>query len=368
MAVRPNSKSLAVAQGKGISLPLAKVSAAMEAIEHWHAENASLEVVEATYRQLAARANVCDPRRLPQRQNSAYHEDLSLTWVRGRDLMSQRDIYVPYDVVHLRYMRYRDELPLFVRSSNGLASGNHLLEAMSHAACEVIERDATVLWELQREAPEQDETAVALESIDSPACRELIDRIERAGLFLHVWNQTSNTGIPSFAAVIAEKQGEALRKRRGSFGGYGCHLSKEIALLRAITEAAQSRLTQISGARDDLYRSGYERQQQSALYQEFWRTAREQSKPSIDFSALPSLATDSLDGDVSLLLEQLRQAGFDQFITVDLSDPRFDIAVVKVIIPDAEFKMEGMQHRYGRRAREQTLRALISRHLFGEAS
>jgi ribosomal protein S12 methylthiotransferase accessory factor YcaO len=53
---------------------------------------------------------------------------------------------------------------------------------------------------------------------------------------------------------------------------------------------------------------------------------------------------------------------------VDLSDPRFNIAVVKVVIPDAEFKMEGMQHRYGRRAREQTLRALISRHLFGEAS
>src|SRR5918994_7932914 len=39
LATRPNSRSVAVSQGKGTSLEAAKASAVMEAIELWHAEN-----------------------------------------------------------------------------------------------------------------------------------------------------------------------------------------------------------------------------------------------------------------------------------------------------------------------------------------
>ena len=39
VSVRPNSKSLSVSQGKGVSDDLAKISAMMESIETWHAEN-----------------------------------------------------------------------------------------------------------------------------------------------------------------------------------------------------------------------------------------------------------------------------------------------------------------------------------------
>ena len=38
----------------------------------------------------------------------------------------------------------------------------------------------------------------------------------------------------------------------------GCHPSREGGLLRALTEAAQSRLTYIAGARDDCTRDDYE--------------------------------------------------------------------------------------------------------------
>src|SRR6478609_1704254 len=39
LVTRPNSRSVAVSQGKGTSLEAAKVSALMEGIELWHAEN-----------------------------------------------------------------------------------------------------------------------------------------------------------------------------------------------------------------------------------------------------------------------------------------------------------------------------------------
>ncbi len=37
----------------------------------------------------------------------------------------------------------------------------------------------------------------------------------------------------------------------------GCHPVREIALLRALTEAAQSRLTYIAGSRDDCFPAAY---------------------------------------------------------------------------------------------------------------
>ena len=51
IAVRPNSRSLAVSQGKGLSLPQARASALMEAIELFHGEDISARTRLASYRE-----------------------------------------------------------------------------------------------------------------------------------------------------------------------------------------------------------------------------------------------------------------------------------------------------------------------------
>lgn len=364
MAVRPNSRSLAVAQGKGLTLPLARASAAMETIEHYHAEHDTLATIETTYRTLSASAEVVDPGTLPRHPLSAFHDELPLRWVAGYDLVCRKVVFVPYDIVHLRFAPGSRPLPMFRQSSTGLASGNHLLEAISHAICEVVERDATALWDLRPGETAREQTMVRLETIDSAPLQALIAAIERAELTLLVWDQTTDIGLPCYYALIDETPVSGLKKRRGNFAGYGCHLSKEIALIRAITEAAQSRLTVISGARDDMYRINYRIHQQSRLNKQYFQRLGEEVDPQIDFRELPSMATDTLDGDVALQIEHLRRAGLDQVIVVDLTNPRFDIPVVKVIVPGAEYKRDGLQHRFGKRAKEQTLRALIDRYFF----
>lgn len=363
MAVRPNSRSLSVFQGKGLTLPLARVSAAMEAIETYHAENDSLEITTASYEELSREHAVCDPYELNLHPRSLYHHRLAIPWVRGYDLIRRSAVYVPYELVHLRFLKRQAPLPLFFQGSNGLASGNHLLEAISHAICEVVERDATALWELSRMEPESDGTILDPATIDSDPCGELLERIERAGLVAYLCDQTSDVGIPAFGCVISERDATTRLLRRGSAGGYGCHLSKEIALSRAITEAAQSRLTHISGARDDMYRHSYLVQQQSATNLQHWQQVLQKSRPRRDFSALPSLETESLDDDVHTQLDRLQRAGFEQVIAVDLTEPRLGIPVVKVIIPGAEYRHPGFHKRFGKRATEHTRRALV-RHLF----
>src|SRR5262245_16449179 len=49
---RPNSRSLAVAQGKGIDLVSAKVSGIMESVEQYHAERISLPLRLGSFNEL----------------------------------------------------------------------------------------------------------------------------------------------------------------------------------------------------------------------------------------------------------------------------------------------------------------------------
>lgn len=149
MACRPNSRSIAVAQGKGLDLDAAKASAAMEAIETWHAETIEAPLQLASSEDLRLRARLCDVARLPMPADSRFHPDLRILWIEGEDLLGGGPVFLPYELVHTDYT-----LPAttgggcFVADTNGLASGNHLAEAILHGLCEVIERDATALWTL----------------------------------------------------------------------------------------------------------------------------------------------------------------------------------------------------------------------------
>ena len=149
MSCRPNSRSLAVSQGKGLSNISAKVSALMESTEQWHGEfNSCLTRVES-YAHLKSGALVCDPDLLPLVERSAFTSSRPIPWAMGTDLLSGRPIWVPYEMVHVNTtVPFVPGSGCFVSGSNGLASGNNLLEAILHGLYELVERDALALWEI----------------------------------------------------------------------------------------------------------------------------------------------------------------------------------------------------------------------------
>ncbi|MFM7593329.1 MAG: YcaO-like family protein, partial [Isosphaeraceae bacterium] len=68
--------------------------------------------------------------------------DYSLAWVEGVDLMGGGATWVPYEMVHTDFTEPAAAgAGCFVCGSNGLASGNHMLEAIAHGLCELVERD-----------------------------------------------------------------------------------------------------------------------------------------------------------------------------------------------------------------------------------
>ncbi|MFE4830032.1 YcaO-like family protein [Streptomyces sp. NPDC056672] len=116
-------------------------------------------------------------------------------------------------------------------------------EAILHGLFEVIERDA-----LHRDYTLAGEhrTLIDPQSVHDPYCQDLIDRFLTAGMFLEIALVDSAHQIPVCAAYIWSEDYPVV------FAGSGCHRDPHVALSRALTEAAQSRLTCIAGTRDDL--------------------------------------------------------------------------------------------------------------------
>ena len=96
---RPNSRSLAVYQGKGTTLSAAKVSGIMESIERFHAEFAPPPDVKAAYLDMQDREELIDVRSLPRRRGAVFQPRLERGWSKGIDLISFRSIWVPYETV-----------------------------------------------------------------------------------------------------------------------------------------------------------------------------------------------------------------------------------------------------------------------------
>src|SRR6266849_2793011 len=147
MVCRPNSRSVAVSQGKGLDLDAAKASGLMESIEAYHAETITSPLRLCTYEELRYTHHVVDIGRLPMPSTSTFNPNSKILWCEGHDLLNDESVFVPYETVHTDYTW---PLPTgsgcFACSSNGLASGNHISEAISHGICEVVERDSSTLW------------------------------------------------------------------------------------------------------------------------------------------------------------------------------------------------------------------------------
>lgn len=345
-SIRPTAGrgAISVYNGKGATPTEARVSAIMEGIERYSAEvppGATLPV--ARYPDVNSDLPALDPASLilPRGRDPR----MPVPWVAGYDLLQEEEILVPASAV---FHPLPDTYPqLFRTSTNGLASGNTLEEAVFHALMEVIERDAWSLVEASRD------TGPRVTAIGDALSSDLLSRFASAQVEVHVRDITSDLGIPTFAAVSDDIQ---LRDPALLTLGMGTHTSARIALLRALTEVAQSRLTQIHGAREDTdtadfrRRAGYERVRRMNAY---WFDGRSEEP----FDRVPSCDTDDFLSDIGIALDRIRGAGLDRIIVVDLTRPEIGVPVVRVIVPGLEvYAMD--QERVGRRCHDARNRRL----------
>ncbi|MGH6919845.1 MAG: YcaO-like family protein [Geminicoccaceae bacterium] len=331
MVCRPNARSLAVSQGKGLTLDAAKASGVMEAVELHHAERIELPLKLGSARDLERTHRLIDLDALPRLSDSRFHPDLPILWIEGRDLLADAPVWLPYEVVHTNYT-----LPLptgsgcFPASSNGLASGNHILEAIDHGIAEVVERDSTSLWNHLDQAG-CGRTRIDLGTVDDDDCAAVLDQLERAGFAVALWDTTTDVGIASFYCLITDRRHENAHAGAGA----GAHPARAVALLRAVTEAIQVRTTYITGARDDLRPDEFT---PSAIERKLRRAQALMSQGAATraFREVPTCEAAALAEDLDWMLDRLRAVDIEEVIMVDLTRAEIGMPVARVVIPGLE--------------------------------
>ncbi|MEU7617942.1 YcaO-like family protein [Micromonospora rifamycinica] len=316
VAYRPVGATMAVSVGTGATPMQSQVSAVMESIESWHAENLRLGTVT---RSPAEGLDLpYDVRWLHLAERSPLTPAVVLDWVAGRGLVTGTPCLVPRATIELDFTVRRGwARALFNPSSNGLATGNTFAEASLHALLEVVERDCIAPYCTSALA---DRTYTDPGTATNPMTRGVHQALLRAGCWVEVCDITNSIGVPCYAASVWSPDLPV------TFGGFGCHVDPEIAVGRAMSEAAQSRLVMVSGARDDI---------DAAAYHDVGGPPVR--PPTVDRPAGPVRADRPPTGTVTDVLRELalrvqRSTGVEPF-AVDLTHDDIGISVSKVFAP-----------------------------------
>ncbi|MGO8101717.1 YcaO-like family protein [Rhizobium leguminosarum] len=346
-ATRPNSHTLSVFQGKGIDNDAAMASAAMEAVETRIAEITPADLTQATVDCMRAeRAAMIDLDNVARCAPDEIGRG-PIPWCSGLDIRSGSNVFVPWWLVGLDHRGERP--PGFEQSSDGLASGNTPSEAVLHGLCELVERDAWALTQLK--SPERlKESRIDPASFGDAVIDVMTDRITRAGMKLLLLDMTTDIGVPAFLAVIMPGNLSDRVDARWSHvcGGCGCHPDPVRAALRAITEAAQSRLTAIAGSRDDFSPRIYQRLDRSAAMQQVVELCEDSGRMRSFQGRDHRPAT--IQDTIGHIADRLAATGIEQIVVVPFPHPALPVSVVRVVVPGLEVDISGRYIQLGLRA------------------
>jgi ribosomal protein S12 methylthiotransferase accessory factor len=322
--IRPTAEdgAITVYNGKGATVEESRISAIMEGIERYSAEAHDREIRTALFQELEGREPVVNPVDLILPEGAM--TDRFMSWYQGYDIVNNETVWVPaFAIFHPVPPRHRG---VFRTNTNGLASGNTIEEAVFHALSEIIERDAWSLVESTRN------TGPAVVGIDDPVINDMQKKFADAQVEVTIRDITSDIGIPTIAAVADDV---LLKDPSLLTIGIGTHTSARIAVMRALTEVAQSRLTQIHGAREDTTHAdlrkkmGYERAKRINGY---WY----RDNGTVEYSTITSSDSDDFLTDINNIIAALEKKGLDRVIVVDLTREEIGIPVVRVIVPGLE--------------------------------
>ena len=257
MVCRPNARSSAVFNGKGVDVAAAQASGLMEAVETWHAENVRLPLQYASFADLSGRLNLVDIDGLPRsRPDAQFDRHAPILWVEGRNLMDERAIWLPFEIVHA--------------DSRDVGAADERLSLHEHKRSGVRQSS---FWR-------RSGTASAKSLNGTPrACGVKAPRANRTR-GASIWRRSTIRSLLAILDRLARRRarrrdlGHHDRRRRGDVPMLRCRPAQERRVTSGsaphvirggrsrscapILEAAQVRTTYIIGSREDIEPADYE--------------------------------------------------------------------------------------------------------------
>jgi ribosomal protein S12 methylthiotransferase accessory factor len=201
-----------------------------------------------------------------------------------------------------------------------------VLEASIQALLELIERD---IWsfEFVRGASKLVEAASLPDNV-----REIVERAERNGLQLKVRTIPNDYGMPFFAAFVFDLNNPS---RKTFNGGWACDLDRDRALVRAVTEAAQSRVAFIHGGRKVPTSPALGDEEAKLVQRHMLGVSDARQQMSLtDIPNIPELAvTGTLQQKLDTVIERMRRVVQQPIFRVVFTPPESPLQVVRLVVP-----------------------------------
>jgi ribosomal protein S12 methylthiotransferase accessory factor YcaO len=348
-----------VYSGKGLSRSQARAVAIMECLERtcalWPGDQHSLllgSAVDVGKRHPGE--TVWLPARFTEatRPGSAH---MTFPWTAGLLLTDGSPVWLPADLVFSgrRPPAARTDSPFRVRTSNGLGAALDHDSAVAHALLEIAERDivshheviashagvsflaavAAVtgieshwLGQLYRDDTTH---AVTVDPQTVPdRARMLVERFSRVGLTVVIKALPNDFALPAFGVACLEY---VTASQVLGCAGYSARCDPEEALISALLELAQTRATDLQGARED--RHDIEKQRLPEIPANHWLATPGRTTP---FDVVAAMF-DNRQGlpALSQIISAFACAGLDDMAVVSFPAPD-SIHAVRVLVPGAE--------------------------------
>jgi ribosomal protein S12 methylthiotransferase accessory factor len=223
-----------------ISRAQAAAGAVGEAVERYASRFVPFaDLVRDCYTALGSQA--LDPRLLPLYDDEQYDrpgfpyrrfdEAAPLPWVAAHSITRDRQVLVPAVAVFMAPVDPPGIAPLVQQTTNGLACGNTLEEAILSGLCEVVERDASMLtWLRRTSGPHLD-----CSSVEDPRLARCLQLFEQARVGVDLIDITTDLDIP--CVLAATRLGS--RHAHAPVFASAANLSSAVAASRALEELAQ---------------------------------------------------------------------------------------------------------------------------------
>lgn len=339
-AVRPLSKSNAVSQGKGATLFEAARSALMESAESFFAERIERQAVTvASATALGIAGDLYDFHADPD--VARRWRDWEIAWVPARNLLDGSATHVPLELVHTAYVVPPSPYDgVFRTSTTGLAVAACKARAVRHGLLECIERDA-ISRALGRHRFLQD-NRIAPQEVQSPELDALVAALRGKGFLVGLWLAPTAGGIPVVWCHLMEDCDADRAILPNPAEGSAARMTIAAAAMAALREAAQSRLTALSGARDDMGRGSYRDTPRDRAKRDAHRRLLAEGDARMTVPASADASAQKAESAVAWLLDRLRCAGISLVGQVDLDTlPVSGLHAVRIVVPQLHPLFDG---------------------------
>lgn len=140
------------------------------------------------------------------RKKHYFNHDSLFSWIEARSLFDSQKYLVPAQMVFMFYERLEGEPIIRETSTNGAAAGSSWEMASYNAICEAIERDALMIFWLNKLTPPKIDISELIQK--NPVIENIYNQFQRLNLELSILDITTDIGVPTVMSIVLDDSGQ----------------------------------------------------------------------------------------------------------------------------------------------------------------